>query len=70
MPFPQTADELKAAGYKFDNDATCRGCGADIEWWITPRGKKLPMDPMDTGTAKAVPHWGTCSDAPLFRKDR
>jgi hypothetical protein len=67
MPFPKTADELKAAGYAFDNDATCRGCGADIEWWITPRGSKLPMDPMPRGTSEAVSHFATCPDAPTFR---
>jgi hypothetical protein len=68
MPFPKTADEMKSQGYIFDNDAVCRGCGEDIEWWITPRGKKIPMNPMPRGSSEAVAHWSTCSDAPLFRK--
>lgn len=70
MPFPKTSDELKAAGYSFDNDATCRGCGADIEWWTTPSGKRMPMDPMDRGTSEARSHWSTCPDAPSFRKGK
>lgn len=70
MPFPQTLDELKSAGYKFSDYGVCRGCGEDVEWWTTPRGKNIPMNPMDTGTSKAIPHWSTCSDAPLFRKER
>jgi hypothetical protein len=43
MKFPATKEELEAAGYLFDNDAKCRACGADMEWWITPNGKKMPM---------------------------
>jgi hypothetical protein len=68
MAFPKTLDEMKAAGYKFDNDATCRGCGADIEWWITPRGRKIPMDPMTKGASQAVSHFATCNDSESFRK--
>lgn len=68
MPFPQTLNELKAANYSFSDYATCRGCGADLEWWITPSGKKIPMDPMTSGDSKAVPHWSTCSNADDFRK--
>jgi len=41
MKFPATSNELRAAGYEYDNDANCRGCGARIEWWITPNGKKM-----------------------------
>lgn len=44
MPFPKTIEELTAQGYKFENGATCKACHADIEWWTTPKGKKIPMD--------------------------
>ena len=70
MSFPQTFDEMKPRGYKFDNDAECRGCGDAIEWWTTPNGKKIPMNPMTSGASPAVAHWSTCSDAPDFRKDK
>ena len=68
MAFPKTSDELKAAGYVFDNDATCRGCGDEIEWWKTPSGKSMPFNPMPSSSTPAIAHWATCSDAPSFRK--
>jgi len=68
MPFPKTLDELKSAGYKYDNDATCRGCGDPIEWWITPNGKPIPMNSMDKGSDPAMAHWATCSERDCFRK--
>lgn len=70
MAFPKTFEEMKAAGYVFDNDATCRGCGDDIEWWITPAGKKLPMNPMSSGWSPATSHFTTCSDVDSFRKGK
>jgi len=66
MPFPETTGELVKAGYKFDNQANCRGCGAAIEWWITPRGKKMPMDVDADGNAES--HWANCPEAKNFRK--
>ena len=68
MPFPQTLDELKSAGYVFSNHATCKGCMADIEWWTSPKGSKLPMDPMERGTSPAKAHFGSCPEADSFRK--
>ena len=67
MAFPKTRDELVASGYVFDNHAKCRGkkCRAEIEWWITPKKKKMPFDLMPHGASPAKPHWGTCPD----RKD-
>jgi hypothetical protein len=61
MPFPQTADELKARGYKFLDDATCNRCGDSIEWWETPNDKKMPFDPMKKGSDKAIKHFDTCT---------
>jgi hypothetical protein len=70
MPFPKTLDELKAAGYRFENDANCRGCGDAIEWYTTPNGKKIPMNAMDKGTDAAIAHWSSCTEADSFRKDK
>jgi len=66
MPFPETTDQLVRAGYKFDNHASCRGCGAAIEWWYTPRGKKMPFDVDEDGNAEA--HFANCPNAKDFRK--
>jgi hypothetical protein len=65
MPFPETIEALKAAGYTFDNGANCHGCGQAIEWWITPRGKKMPMDVDADGNCES--HFGTCPNAKQFR---
>lgn len=65
MPFPLTLDQLKAAGYKFDNDANCRGCGERIEWWLSPRGKKIPMDVDKDGNCEA--HFANCPASDSFR---
>jgi hypothetical protein len=68
MGFPKTFHEMKAMGYRFDNDATCRGCGDDIEWWITPNGKKIPMNPMTSDHSEAKAHWSTCTEQDSFRR--
>jgi len=64
-PFPKTDTELVAAGYEFENKTKCRACGADIEFWLTPRGKHMPLD---SGTME--PHWSTCTKAWEFRKPK
>jgi hypothetical protein len=67
MPFPQTREALQQASYRFDNHANCRGCKADVEWWFTPRGKKMPFDLMPNDDSAAVAHWSTCPNADDFR---
>jgi hypothetical protein len=70
----KTSDQLKAAGYEYDNDATCRGCGEPIEWWITPKGKKMPMTVIKTATIQHAtadvrePHWASCTARDQFRR--
>lgn len=68
MPFPKTWDELIAAGYEWQNDAECRGCGAEIMWFKTPKGSNIPMNRMDRGSDPAVAHFSTCPEADSFRK--
>jgi len=56
-------------GYTWDiptgTEATpCRGCGADIYWIKTTRGKNLPLDP--DGRA----HFSSCPNAEDFRRDK
>lgn len=67
MAFPKTLDEMVPAGYKFNGEATCKGCGDDIEWWETPTGKKIPVNPMPKSSSEVVPHWATCTEADSFR---
>jgi hypothetical protein len=68
MPFPQTREALKAAGYCFDNHARCRGCGAEIEWYFSPKGSKMPFDLMPEETSPAITHFATCPNAEDFRR--
>ena len=75
---PTNREDLIAAGYLCDNEARCRGCGAEIEWWITPRGKKMPMSVVAVRERNSpiapvqrwerIPHWTNCPKADSFRK--
>ncbi len=51
----------------FDNESTCRSCGATILWCETLRGRKMPLDvePLDDGYES---HWATCPNASEHRK--
>lgn len=63
MAFPKTETELAEQGYTFEGTAKCRGenCGAEINWYKTPAGKRIPLDP------DLTPHFKTCPNAGSFR---
>jgi hypothetical protein len=75
---PTKREDLVLMGYVFDNEANCRGCGAEIEWWITPKGKKMPMSVKEIRERDSpispikeiqrVPHWSDCPNAEDFRR--
>lgn len=67
MPFPKNRDEMVAGGYVFSNHGVCKGCQTEIEWWTTPRGKKMPFNLMQTATSPAVSHHSTCPEVDMFR---
>ena len=84
-PLPEKREDLVAMGYVFDNDAKCRGCGASIEWWLTPRDKKMPMSVLALDERGEVvepgslirpfrfvrrPHWSDCPNAEDFRRKK
>jgi hypothetical protein len=63
---PSTAADFVAAGYTYINTTRCKAakCGAEIEWWRTPNGKKLALDPVTF-----EPHyWSTCPSPDEFRQ--
>lgn len=74
--FPATSDELKVAGYEYVNDGRCSGtdCGASIEWWLTPAGKRQPMsvklatDLLHSNAEVREPHHATCPNVGEFRR--
>jgi len=68
MPIPNRRDDLTSFGYSFLNLSHCSGCNAPIEWWNTPKGKKMPFDVRTTAGVEALePHWGNCRVADRFR---
>jgi ribonuclease HI len=63
-PFPITREEAVDDGYTLETEnARCSGCDAVIDWWKTPREKRIPID---AGTFN--PHWATCPKAESFRR--
>lgn len=65
MPFPKTEVDLEKAGYEYEGSGRCRACNAEISWYRTPNGKRIPLD---EGTME--PHWSTCPNADGFRRGK
>ena len=42
----------------------CKGCGEEIYWIVTRRGKNMPVNP------DGISHFETCSEADNFRKPK
>jgi len=65
MRMPNTRKGLIEAGYMWIDAGQCRGCLKRIEWWLTPKSRKIPMtvNPDDTLTC----HFGVCPDRLQFR---
>ncbi|HXP82603.1 MAG TPA: hypothetical protein VN976_22075 [Verrucomicrobiae bacterium] len=81
MSLPTEIKALNMAGYGFEDVGTCSGCGAEIEWWKTPRGKKMPIsvvpvyrvegDPTSTLLRHdRIPHFANCPKVKDFRKKK
>jgi hypothetical protein len=68
MSFPKTQTEMLQQGYVRYEYSRCKGCYASIEWWTTPMGERIPMDPMTHPNDRAVSHFATCTHQHLFRK--
>ena len=67
-PLAENRDLLERAGWKRNNYSRCSGCRAPVEWWTTPKGSRMPMDPMPDPWSAVVSHFATCPHAGLFRK--
>jgi hypothetical protein len=74
MAIPDTRDGLESLGYKYTGSSACRGCGAEMQWFETPRGKKMPMSAVsgteDDESQKLEAHWTVCPNAKDFRKKK
>lgn len=62
-----THEELRADGYVYAYTRRCngQGCGAEIEFWKTPNGKWIPLNP-----ETLTPHHATCPDVDRFRRKK
>jgi hypothetical protein len=73
MPLPTSRRDLESFGYSKTNDSHCSGCGAEIEWWVTPRGKKMPFI-VTTNLALSLevltPHFADCPKVKDFRRPK
>ncbi len=70
-PWPHdTGEKLREAGYSFIQWATCRHpeCGASLQFWLTPRGAKMPMSAIKDDPTRLEPHWASCVGAKQFSK--
>jgi hypothetical protein len=70
MPFPVTLRAMQEAGYKRQSYSRCKGCKQPMEWWTTPTGARIPMEPMPLDDSPAVSHWATCPKAADFRRSQ
>lgn len=70
MAFPANRVEMVERGYSLFERTTCRGCSVPMEFWNTPNGHKMPMNPMPDDHTAAVSHYATCPDANSFRKKK
>ena len=68
MTFPKNRAQMLTAGYKPQPSGECRACHKVIEFWQTPAGKQIPMDPMETDDSLAITHFATCPFAASLRK--
>lgn len=64
MAVPDTRDGLESVGYEYTGSGICRGCGIELHFFRTPRGKTMPMSPIP-GTEDEDPqrlecHIGKC----------
>ena len=70
MPFPANADEMRTEGYKFLDHGVCDGCQQKIEWWLTPKGRNIPMNAMPDAKTPAIAHWANCPASGDFRNGK
>ena len=68
--WPKSAEELKAAGYVFDNLGLCKAaiCQARLWWFRTPKGKAMPLVKNEVGLFS--PHFADCPARESFKKQK
>jgi hypothetical protein len=70
MNFPKNRREMIAQGYMPAGRDRCRVCPVTIEFWITPYGRRIPMNSMPSDDSLAVSHYATCKEPERFRRKK
>jgi hypothetical protein len=65
MGFPTTIGSAVKRGFSYQGPGKCKACGAALDWWKTPSGKKMPTDSSDV---EFKSHFATCPHADQFRR--
>lgn len=64
---PNTRAGLEAAGYKYSTKGKCRGCPAQIQWFVSPKKQWMPFD-MPDEKGEFINHWATCPSRKSFKR--
>jgi len=67
MGFPTTIGSAVKRGFGYIGTSKCKYCGAPIDWWKLPSGKKMPVNESDT---EFVTHFKTCPHADEARRKK
>lgn len=70
MPLPDTLPELQIAGYRHDGVGRCSRCDARMEWFVTPKGRRMPFSLKPGTETKYQAHFASCPFASHFRKKK
>jgi len=68
MPLPANADQMRMESYRFADHACCDACGEPVEWWISPQGRNILMNPMPTTETRDRLHAAVCGKRGSLRK--
>ena len=70
LSFPKNSTAMRFHGYAKSGEGRCQACGMSLEWWLSPAGNRMPMNPMPDLLTPAVSHFATCPDAKRFRRGK
>jgi hypothetical protein len=83
MPLPSEFTDLQLAGYRYVGEGVCRKCLAHLEWFRTPKNRRMPFSLVNDvmvgpdgqlypkpSLTKLEPHWASCPFAEEFRRKK
>jgi hypothetical protein len=67
VTLPSTRRGMEHGSYKFCESGPCPACLREVEWWVTPKGRKAAFDPMPHDVSGCKSHYETCPNVAQFR---